>query len=91
MKQECRRHGVTSCSEGWKDMACLEFKNASDPRDLEYAHADSAPLVSDRAVALPSGRKVVLLDRRAVPPNATFHGEHPVTYIVMFATPADPA
>jgi hypothetical protein len=72
-------------------MACLAYKNARDPRDLEYAHADSAPSVSDRAVALPSGRKVVLLGKQIVPPNAAFHGEHPVTYVVTFATRIDPA
>ena len=69
-------------------MACIAFENVHDPRDREFVHVDSWTDISVNRVALPSGRQVTVLDRRNAPPHEPFHGEHPVTYVMTFMTPA---
>jgi len=65
-------------------MACVAYINTGDPEDREFVHQDSWPMVTTTPQRLPSGRQVVLLERRVASPNESFHGEHPVTYIVPF-------
>lgn len=69
-------------------MACIAYVNTADPDDREYVHQDSWPIVTTTPQQLPSGRQVVLLDRRTAPPHEPFHGEHPVTYVVSFRSAA---